>query len=103
MPSLHPGVESRACPDILQIPFSDSFGELGCNDRAKRHVALLAKAMMHDISIAADQDAGRRALHAVPPHGDRDRRALGGFVDPDRKVSRYSWMKASSETGVIAA
>jgi len=60
-------------------------GKLCRDDRTKGHVALLAESMMHDTAIASDQDAGRRSLHPIPPHGDRHRHTLGSFIYPDRK------------------
>jgi hypothetical protein len=61
-------------------------GKLCCNDRAKGHVALLSEAMMHDAAIASDQNAGRRSLHSISPHGNGYRRALGRFIDSDWKA-----------------
>src|ERR1700691_1657329 len=55
------------------------------NDRTEGHVALLPKSVMHDMAIASDQDAGRRSLHAISPHGNRYRCAPDGFIDPNRK------------------
>ena len=78
-------------------------GELGCDNGAERHVALLSKPVMHDVSITPDQNAGRRSLHPVSLHGDRDRHATSASSTPIGKVSRYSWMNAPSDTGVIAA
>ena len=40
---------------------------------------------MHDGAVAADQNAGRCALHAIPAHRHRDRRSLPGLVHADRK------------------
>ena len=60
-------------------------GKLRRDDRAERHIGLLPEPVVHDAAVASDQDAGRRALHPLSPHGDRDRDAVGGLVDADRE------------------
>src|ERR1700761_8129710 len=60
-------------------------GQLGRDDGAERYVVLLSEAVMHDIAVASDQNAGRRSLHPVSPHGDGYRHALDGVIDANRE------------------